>query len=122
MTLIRIGLFLTLCTPGLLLASDSDAVNERIPVPRIDMEAQWGIDCTAIWREVSKGLDSGNGNCAILPKLRKQLQLCAFIYQPPGEVAHSTCPDYSRADRASQTTDCAALTELIEISKTCEGQ
>jgi len=123
MTLIRIGLFLTLCTPGLLLADESDAVNERIHVPRADMEAQWGTDCIATWREVSRALDSNSSdNCAVLPGLQKQLQLCAFIYQPPGEVAHSTCPDYSRAYRASQTPDCAALTESIEISKTCEGQ
>jgi len=74
----------------------SDTVNERIPVSRVELEAHWQVDCGTAWSELEQ-LAAANGQCVPGARLQRTLQLCAFIYQPPGEEVAAACPDFAAA-------------------------
>ncbi|MEZ5567590.1 MAG: hypothetical protein R3E54_04470 [Halioglobus sp.] len=74
-------------SPGLL--------NERLPASNAEREAHWQVDCTSTWGNVLAAADEQN--CAAGDALRRELRLCAFIYQPPGEASDQECPDYQGA-------------------------
>ncbi|RLQ20457.1 hypothetical protein DWB85_17400 [Seongchinamella sediminis] len=98
--------------PGLLYAADnSDAVNERIPVTAQQMEEHWGIDCSASWASLA------SGGCPPAAGLPRVLQLCAAIYQRPGDPSAISCPDYAAA--AAAHSDCGQLRQLIAAASTC---
>ena len=75
-------------------AGDADALaNERIPVNRLRMEAQWGVDCDAALHQVRERGSAG------LPEedtagLADSLTLCGFIYNTPGTQTYRVCPDF----------------------------
>lgn len=89
---------LLVCLAPLVMAAApaSDTVNERIPVSRAELEAHWQVDCGAAWAELEQ-LAGATGQCVPGPRLRRTLQLCAFIYQPPGEYVAGACPDFAAA-------------------------
>jgi hypothetical protein len=101
------------------LAGDSDdAVNERIPVNRAEMEAHWQVDCAAAWEQLlaaaaqSTKQPINTNNCGIPDQLRREIQLCAFIYQAPGGNSGHDCPDYRGVseylDDADKSSKCPA--------------
>ena len=50
---IAILLLISLLLSPLSLAGDNDdAINERIPVSRAEMEAHWQVDCAAAWEDL----------------------------------------------------------------------
>lgn len=114
-----------LCSPLVSAAPASDAVNERIPVSRADMEAHWGVDCRGLWLrlEGQLGQPSASGQCAISPAVRHELELCSFIYQPPGAVAEHGCPDYrgllGRLDSTGEGEWCAAMASFLDEEGPC---
>ena len=76
----------------------SDAVNERLPVRKAEMETHWQVDCARSWaNKVELRGKPGARGCILPPDLQRQLQLCAFIYQPPGEQVVHAGPDYRAA-------------------------
>ena len=78
--------------------SGSNAVNERLPVRKAEMEAHWKVDCARSWANKTQLRGMPGAQDCILPQdLQRQLQLCAFIYQPPGENAAHAGPDYRAA-------------------------
>ena len=108
--------------PSVWAGGSSDAVNERIPVSKLELEAHWEVDCEKDWNGFI-GLASAfknQGECVIPPQLPHHMQLCAFIYQPPGETALNTCRDFEGAQRAAVLGNCQAMALLIEESKKCE--
>lgn len=72
--------------------NQSNAVNERLPVTKAEMEAHWQVDCRASWAAIQNR--RGTADCRPDAELGQALQLCAFIYQPPGEEPVAVCPDY----------------------------
>jgi len=83
-------LLLFLWVPFALADGSSSAVNERIPVARAEMEAHWQVDCASAWARVSALRAEAGEQCAIPAGLLREIRLCAFIYQPPGDdVAHT---------------------------------
>ena len=77
---------------------NSNAVNERLPVRKAEMETHWQVDCARSWaNKVELRGKPGAQDCVIPQGLQRQLQLCAFIYQPPGEQAAHTGPDFRAA-------------------------
>jgi len=120
--------------PAAYAASVSDAVNERIPVSTAALEAHWPVDCPASWARLSDaGVRAQAGaSCDIAVGLRDELELCAFIYQPPGAAAPQgvgeACPDCCRRDYrgALELLDsvgpaevCAELAKLPGTRATC---
>ena len=92
------GLLLLAVAPMLLADSNSNAVNERIPVRKQEIEAHWKLDCASSWAAaIELRRPPHHENCSLPADLQRQLQLCAFIYQPPGEQATHTGPDYLAA-------------------------
>lgn len=93
----------------------SDTVNERLPVSAAELEAHWRVDCGATWAAVSAsvGLPGAGRPCDISAEVRRVLELCVYIYQPPGDAMVPTCPDYRAAlaavDAADSPHGCAAL-------------
>jgi len=89
-----------LLSPLSLAGDNADAVNERIPVSRAEMEAHWQVDCVAAWEHLLAGAaqptkqPTDKDNCGITDQLRRDIQLCAFIYQAPGGDSGHDCPDY----------------------------
>ena len=91
-------LTIALFAPLALADGSSDAVNERLPVRKAEMETHWQVDCSASWVVYSQLREDNAGErCAPPPELRRQLQLCVFIYQPPGEESQHEGPDYQGA-------------------------
>lgn len=123
MVLLRLLLASLLFAPGLGAAPASDTVNERLPVSPAELEAHWNIDCRATWAALQALADgSGEGEqCIIGPESQRSLELCAFVYQPPGGVVSRTCPDYRAAlDAAAGSTDgCAALAQFLQKDGRC---
>jgi hypothetical protein len=77
---------------------NSNAVNERLPVRKAEMETHWQVDCARSWaNKLELRGKPGARGCILPPDLLRQLQLCAFIYQPPGGQAGHTGPDYRGA-------------------------
>jgi hypothetical protein len=121
MVLSRQRYLLLLLAPVSLAAGGSDTVNERIPVSRVEMEAHWQVNCSASWGDLRAAMrifDRG-ADCVVAAELQRNLQLCAFIHQPPGGTANSTCPDYQGAGRAAGQGDCHAINRLLEDSAQC---
>ena len=84
--------------PQVLADSNSNAVNERLPVRKAEVEAHWKVDCQVSWAGLLELRSKGGGQACDLPSnLRRELQLCAFIYQPPGVQSLHTDPDYQGA-------------------------
>jgi hypothetical protein len=97
MFLFRMLLLLS-TAPWLLADSNSNAVNERIPVRKAEIEAHWNVNCKHNWARMEKLRSrSGGEKCVLPPDLQRQLQLCAFIYQPPGEESTHSGPDFQAA-------------------------
>ena len=108
--------------PSAWAAGPSDTLNERIPVSRLELEAHWQVDCQKSWNSFIAFASAfkNQGECVMPVKLQRQIQLCAFIYQPPGETAHSTCRDFDGAQRAAIQGNCQAMALLPEGSAKCK--
>jgi hypothetical protein len=76
-------------------ASDSDTVNERFSATGAEREAHWQVDCASAWQKLSGTPSGEESSCGVSPELRHQIQLCAFIYQPPGKPATAQCRDFA---------------------------
>lgn len=115
-------LFLLAAAPVTLAAGDSDAVNERIPVQRVEMEQHWGVDCDAALQSLAAWVDHDHG-CSIEADLLESLRLCAYIYQPPGEPDSGTCPDYQDlhliTSQADEVHSCARLKQSLKTRVHC---
>jgi len=104
------------------LAGDSaDAVNERIPVNSAEIEAHWQVDCAAAWEHLLAvaAQPTNKDNCGITEQLRREIQLCAFIYQAPGNSSQHWCPDYrgvsKRLNEAGKSVKCPVSTlQMVE--------
>ena len=116
---IAILLLISLLLSPLSLAGDNDdAINERIPVSRAEMEAHWQVDCAAAWEDLltaaalSTKQPANKDNCTIPGQLQREIQLCAFIYQAPGGDPDHNCPDYrgvsKRLNAADKSGNCPA--------------
>lgn len=106
--------------------SDSDAVNERLPVRKAELESHWQIDCQGSWSAVRQAFeqDSPPADCRPSTEQRRQLELCAFIYQPPGEKSSHSCPDYRgllRQLEAIPPLDCGQLADWLDTRTECTG-
>ena len=81
---------------------NSNAVNERITVTSAEMESHWRVDCATSWARVIELREKmGSPDCALPPELQRELKLCAFIYQPPGQQLTQSGPDYQSATAQS---------------------
>ncbi len=118
--------WLLIIAPAAYAASVSDAVNERIPVSSAALEAHWQVDCASSWARFSDAEARAQAGraCDIDVGLRDELQLCAFIYQPPGtggsEAVTDACSDCCRRDyrAAVELLDSAGPAELCaELAK-----
>lgn len=88
----------SLAAPVSSASGSSDAVNERITVSPAEMEAHWQVDCASSWARVIELREkAGSPDCVIPPDVLRELKLCAFIYQPPGQQLTHTGPDYQSA-------------------------
>ena len=120
----KICLFFLLSSVALA-APVSDTVNERIPVSGAELEAHWQVDCTEVLVQLSAATQSLEADvpCPISPALRHQLQLCVFIYQPPGSAAARDCPDYRGAlsvlNQAAPEAQCPDLAEFLQARTNC---
>lgn len=121
MILLRSLCCLVLWAPVCLAAGDADAVNERIPVTALEMEAHWQLDCVGSWVQLTQRIAAyqSRGDCDMPVALVRQLQLCAFIYQPPGRAVVAACPDYQGAYRAAAQGKCASIAVLLESTPPC---
>ena len=93
---------------------NADAVNERIPVAGAELEAHWKVDCSATLDSLQAQVQASHvPGCTIATDLRRDIQLCAFIYQPPGSPARHRCPDYQQIAKqlgpGGQPGSCAEL-------------
>ncbi len=86
------------------------------------MEAHWQVDCHQLWRQLVDAVSSAD-NCGLSAPLQRDLQLCSYIYQPPGESNDSHCPDYGRARallNAENTAGrCNNLKALVDDQADC---
>ena len=110
-----------------LAGGNSDAVNERIPVTKSEMEEHWQVSCAKAWEELRMTTTEpvSAGSCGVSAELVRQIQLCGFIYQAPGEQIQQQCPDYSSAsqllERRSVSTQCSDLLSSVEKLMDCEA-
>ncbi|MEH6569575.1 MAG: hypothetical protein V7709_10890 [Halioglobus sp.] len=111
-----------LIAPSAWAAGPSDMVNERIPVSKLELEAHWRVDCKHSWNDFigRTSVFEDQAECVIPVKLQRQIQLCAFIYQPPGEASPKTCRDFDGARRAAIQANCLAMALLLEESANCK--
>jgi hypothetical protein len=114
------GIFILLLLPSVVLADNtSNAVNERIPVTATEMEAHWNVNCAAVQESLlAAATQPGSKNdCGISAKLRQDIQLCAFIYQAPGNKIQHKCPDYNgvseHLQQANKPSECSGLLTQI---------
>ena len=98
------------------LAAGDDAVNERPPVSHAQREQHWGVDCTALRRELLAALDGGalQHEAPRAPDWIKALRLCAAIYNVPGDSSAAACPDYTGAANALAADDALAQQKIRE--------
>ncbi len=97
-TSLFVGLILLAAAPLLQAGGNSDTANERIPVKKVQMEAHWKVDCALSWAKlIERRALPGQESCVLPPALQQQLQLCAYIYQPPGEQFSHAGRDYQAA-------------------------
>lgn len=119
------ALFLSL--PTLALAgNDGDAVNERIPVTNAELEAHWQVDCADAWLRLkaSAARRSTTDHCRVSAELVRELKLCAFIYQTPGDTSPHKCPDYrgvsEQLEQLGEPAECQDLrTSIIANQMNC---
>ena len=105
---------LFLAIPAVLADSNSSTVNERLPVRKAELEAHWKVDCAGSWTNLVERLGrSREGECRIPPGLHREIKLCGFIYQPPGEELSHSCPDYRSADLYLEQDDCVMSANLL---------
>lgn len=101
--------------------NQANAVNERLPVTKAEMEAHWQVDCQANWAAIKN--HSGTDGCPPDAELLQELQLCAFIYQPPGEEPAAVCPDYrgllGQLDASPASGSCKNLARWLSQQPTC---
>ena len=101
--------------------NQSNAVNERLPVTRAELEAHWQVDCQANWAAIKNRRSSAD--CPPDAELLQALQLCAFIYQPPGEEPAAVCPDYRGLLQHLKTSpapgNCDPLAHWLSQQPTC---
>lgn len=100
-----------------------DVVNERPQVTYLEREAHWQVDCRASWAKLveSARTSPGGAKCRLEEAQRRALQLCSFIYQPPGEEPHSNCPNYREAI-SQLSSSCAQVQVWIRGSIASNGQ
>jgi len=116
--------FLLLASPLALAGATSDAVNERIPVSAAELEAHWQVDCRAVWDRLLAQAHQAlaSDRCDIPAATRRDVELCAFIYHPPGGASRRDCPDFRGAlhllDRVSEE-GCAVMAALLGEIGTC---
>ncbi len=99
--------------PLAIASSQDNQVNERLPVSVAEREAHWGVDCTALFTQLS----SGALPCPVTDDTQRELELCSFIHQPPGDDHGQPCPDYRvLLQRARQSTcqDLQAYTQQLD--------
>lgn len=123
MTPITLPALLLLLLPATgLTENQANAVNERLPVSKAELEAHWQIDCQANWTRINNHADSAA--CPPDEKLLQTLQLCAFIYQPPGEEPAAVCPDYrgllGHLEAAPASGSCEKLAHWLSQQPTCD--
>ena len=124
------GFALLLSLPALALAdTDGDAVNERIPVSKAELESHWQVDCAAalIRLQAATARPSTGDHCQITAELVHEIKLCAFIYQAPGDNAKHPCPDYRRlreqlGQPGDLVADCPELPASIAKQINCVGE
>ncbi len=105
----RILFCLSFCALAAAVSADgnSNTVNERITVTPAEMESHWQVDCANSWiRAIELREKAGSPECALPPGLQRELKLCAFIYQPPGQQLAQSGPDYQSA--VAQSADAVA--------------
>ena len=107
MRILSCWFFLSLAAAIVCADDSSNAVNERIHVSPAEMESHWQVDCANSWaRTVELREKAGSPECALPPGLQREIRLCAFIYQPPGQQLSHFGPDYQSA--AAQTAEAVA--------------
>jgi len=121
-----------LLSPVSLAGDSADAVNERIPVNKAEMEDHWQVDCAATWERLLTAAAAAQStkqsivkdDCGIPDQLRRDIQLCAFIYQAPGGEPGHDCPDYRSASKhlqqASEPAQCTNLLTSILQQADCQ--
>lgn len=121
------ALFLSL--PALALAgNDGDAVNERIPVDKVQLEAHWRVNCAAAWSRLQKvaAAHSTTDQCQIGADLAREIKLCAFIYQAPGDDSTHQCPDYRgisrQLEQSREMAGCPQLPTSIANQAGCDSE
>jgi len=122
MTRITLPALLLLLLPATGFAENqANAVNERLHVTKAELEAHWQIDCQTNWAAIKNHSDPGD--CPPNAELLQELQLCAFIYQPPGEVSAAACPDYrgllGQLDASAASGSCKELAHWLAQQPTC---
>jgi hypothetical protein len=118
---------LLLLSPLVLAGDNGDAVNERIPVTKIEMEAHWQLNCTEAWAQLRTATTdpAAAGNCGFSAELIREIRLCGFIYQAPGEQVRHRCPDYRSAssllEQRSAATPCSQMLSAIGNLMDCSS-
>jgi hypothetical protein len=73
------------------MTEDPGVVNERPPLSRTELEAHWGVDCTAL----AARLAAWTGEHGAEPQWLEEARLCAAIHNAPGDREASRCPDFA---------------------------
>jgi len=122
-----VGFFLVLSLSAFALAdNDGDAVNERIPVDKAELEDHWQLNCAAAWAQLQAAMPgrSTNDQCEITPELVREITLCSFIYQAPGDSSQHECPDYRGISQllkqAKKRAECPELPSSIANRMKCD--
>jgi hypothetical protein len=114
-----------LFSPLVLAGDNGDAVNERIPVTKIEMEAHWQLDCTDAWAALRTATAHPvtSGNCGFSAELTREIRLCGFIYQAPGVQVRHRCPDYrsvsSLLEQSSASIQCSTVISSLRELMVC---
>lgn len=116
---------LLLLAPPVLADDNADAVNERIPFSKAELETHWQVDCAAV-RDRFLAVAAqpvASGRCGITAGLQRKIQLCGFIYQPPGGSSRPGCPDYGgvskQLNRIGQLSECNNLLSSVRQLLDC---
>ena len=106
-----------------------DAVNERIPVSKAELESHWQVDCAAALTRLQAAVahPSTDEHCQTTAELAHEIKLCAFIYQAPGDNTRHPCPDYGLlweqlGQPGDLATDCPKLIASIAKQVNCAGE
>lgn len=94
-----------------LAGTESDTVNERFPVNPLHKEQQWRVDCARAWAEL---------DCNASAELRREIELCGMIYQPPAGQPLHRCPDYRKAVQQLDAGNCTGLDKLATAARACD--